>query len=256
MSGDGGAVGRWKTVSIILPAYNEGEVIDQALRRVEQVFVGTGLKYEVIVVDDGSTDKTRTKALAYAQQNGHVKVVSHPTNMGKGAALKTGFQESGGDIVVLMDSDLEIDPQNLHMYIEALENADVAIGSKWHPQSKVETPLARRILSRGFYALAKLLVGIKVSDTQAGLKAFRRGALEKLVRAQFVKRYSFDVELLAIASLLKLKVVELPVNMTLKSGFKLRAVARMLVDLLGIAYRLRVKRLYQRLLTENHANSS
>jgi len=235
-------------VSVILPAYKEEKTIKETIRKVDCTLKETGFSYEIIVVDDGSPDSTSLKASQCAVNNSHVKVIRHAANMGKGAAVRTGFSHSTGDYVAYIDSDLEISPEPLQTYFRALSSADIAIGSKWHPKSKVKTPFIRRLLSIGFYALAKLLVGIKVSDTQTGLKAFRREALEKILRAQLVKRYAFDVELLAVASLLNLKTVELPVNMELKAKFRPTDVLRMLVELLGIAYRLRILRWYQKTL--------
>jgi len=238
-------------VSVILPAYKEESTIGEAIKRVDYVLKETGFDYEIIVVDDGSDDATKDKALRCARNNSHVKVVSHPNNMGKGAAVRTGFSHSTGDLVAFMDSDLEIDPKPLQMYFRVLEDADIAIGSKWHPQSKVKTPFIRKFLSRSFYALARLLVGVNASDTQVGLKAFRREALEKILRVQLVKRYAFDVELLAVASLLNLKIVELPVNMHLAAKFSLIEIFRMLRELLGIAYRLRLLKWYQKSMADD-----
>jgi len=207
-----------------------------------------GYEYEIIVVDDGSRDKTRDKALQCAALDNHVKVVSHPRNMGKGAAIKTGLQHSTGELVAFIDSDLEIPPELLPPYLKALEKADIAIASKWHPKSKVKTTFTRKILSKSFYTLTRLLTGVKVTDTQTGLKAFRREALEKIMKTQFVKRYAFDAELLAVANLLGYKIIELPVKLQLEEQFKPGEIFRMVNDLIGIAYRLRISKYYQKIL--------
>lgn len=102
----------------------------------------------------------------------------------------------------------------------------------------------RRFLSHGFNVLVKLLTGIKVKDTQTGLKAFRRDSLDAIFLKLAIKRYAFDVELLAVANLHGLKVVELPVNIRMRGLFSLREVWRMFADLLGIAYRLRILKQY------------
>jgi glycosyltransferase involved in cell wall biosynthesis len=235
-------------LSVVLPAFNEGDVIEKALDYVDSVVRGTGLKYEIIVVDDGSVDDTLRRAADYAYKNGHVRVVGYERNMGKGYAIKTGFEHAQGDAVVFIDSDLEIDPEQIVRYFKALDHGEIVVASKWHPRSKVEVPLVRKLLSHSFNVVAKLLTGVRLRDTQTGLKAVRRSALEGIFSRLVVKRYAYDVELLAIANLYGLRVVELPVNVYMRGLFSLREVWRMFFDLLGITYRLRVARWYQRAL--------
>jgi dolichol-phosphate mannosyltransferase len=239
-------------LSLVMPAYNEEKNIRLVIERADDVARQMGLRYELIVVDDGSVDNTKVEVEGCARINGHVKVASYNNNVGKGFALRTGFSLAVGDLVIFMDSDADIDPKQVAYYINALKDADVVVASKWHPQSKLDTPLTRRILSRGFNALVKLLVGLRFSDTQTGLKAIRREALAGVFPRLTVKRYAFDVELLALANLLRLKVVELPINIRLRSLFSFREVWRMFLDLLGITYRLRVTRWYQRALAHRN----
>jgi dolichyl-phosphate beta-glucosyltransferase len=163
-----------------------------------------------------------------------------------------GLHRATGQFAFLVDSDAEIRPKDLWVYVKSLESADIAIGSKRHPLSTVRTPIIRRFLSLGFNVLERLLTGLRVSDTQAGLKAAKTATLYRILPLLSVKRYAFDAELLAVASLLDCKIRELPVNMDLKATFSARHVFRMLIDLLGIAYRLRVRRWYQK----NLANMS
>jgi len=233
-------------LSLIMPAYNEEENIELVIAKVDDVFKQKKLTYELIVVDDGSVDNTGLKVGNYAKNNGHVKVISYKNNVGKGFALKTGFSHAKGDMVVLMDSDADIDPNQVVHYVKALNDADIVVASKWHPQSKVDAPLIRRILSHGFNVLVKLLTGLRVSDTQTGLKAMRREAFTGVFPKLSVKRFAFDVELLALANLLGLRVVEMPINIRLRNLFSLEEIWRMFLDLLGITYRLRVLRWYQR----------
>lgn len=232
-------------LSLVLPAYNEGRTIEEVIYKVDNVIGKTGLEYELIVVDDGSIDDTRKKAINYANNNSHIKVVSYKKNMGKGHAIKTGFAQATGDAVVFMDSDLDIDPRQITRYVEALNYGDMVIASKWHPQSNVDIPLMRRFLSHGFNVLVKVLMGIKVSDTQTGLKAVRRKALEEVFSTLNIERYAFDAELLTVANHRGLKVVELPVNIRMRGLFDFTEVWKMFVDLLLIAYKLRVLKQYQ-----------
>lgn len=231
-------------LSLVLPAYNEEDTIEEVMKKVDHIVGQMAVEYELIVVDDGSVDGTRKRAVNYAMNNGHVRVVGHCDNVGKGYAMKTGFSHAGGSIVIFMDSDMEIDPEQISRYVLALEHGDLAIASKRHPQSCVEVPLIRKFLSYGFNMLVKLLTGLNVRDTQTGLKAIRKEAAERFFSKLSVKRFAFDVELLTVASLNGLKIVELPINLRMTSSFSLMDVWRMLIDLLGITYRLRVLRCY------------
>ena len=231
-------------VSVIIPAYNAADKIRQTLVRVESILNRNG-DYEIIVVDDGSTDETKSVVKTYTESHLKVKLASYPQNVGKGYALRKGTTEASKDTIIFLDSDSDIEAEHIQSYVKALEHYDMVIASKRSPYSDYTAPIVRKILSASFNILVKLLVGIRYSDTQAGLKAFRRDAFEKIMRMGTVKRFAFDVELLALASLLKLKVVEAPVKISINVGFSRRAVMYMLVDLLGITYRLRVLRWYQ-----------
>jgi len=231
-----------------LPAYNEADSIESALYSLDQAVRRSRLRYEVVVVDDGSVDKTRVRAVGYASRNGHVHVIGYDRNVGKGFAVREGFLHANGDAVVFVDSDLEVDLSRVASYVKALERGDIVIASKWHPDSVVDMPFVRRFLGVGFHVLVRLLTGVKLRDTQAGLKALRKSAFVDIFPRLAVKRYAFDVELLALANLYGLKVVEMPVNIKMTSLFSVKDVLRMFVDLLGIAYRLRVIRWYQRAL--------
>ena len=231
-------------LSLVMPAYNEGRTIEEAIYRVDNVVREMGLKYELIIVDDGSIDNTRMKVNNYARNNGHVKVVGYNNNVGKGFALKTGFSHAIGEMVVFMDSDLDIDPKLIVRYAEALKDGDLVIASKRHPYSKVKMPLMRSFLSRGFNVLVKLLTGLRISDTQTGLKAVKKSSLEEAFSKLAVKRYAFDVELLVIANLRGMKIIELPVHANINAPFSFREIWRMFIDLLGITYRLKVLKYY------------
>jgi dolichyl-phosphate beta-glucosyltransferase len=233
-------------LSFVIPAYNEEIFIEDTLGSLDLVVKEKKIIYEIVVVDDGSKDKTFTKALNYAKNNGHVKVIRYERNTGKGFAIKTGVMESIGDAVIFIDGDMDIDLNTISKYVEALSNADIIIASKLHPNSIVLMPLGRKMLSRTFNALVRILTGFKLKDTQVGLKVMKRSAVDKIFPHLSVKRYAFDVELLALANLYGLKIVEMPVKLTIDSSFKPKEAWRMFIDLLGIAYRLRIIRWYQR----------
>jgi len=237
---DGFVKGR---VSIIMPAYNEADCIARSIADTRNQFEAICSDYEIIVVDDGSTDET--KRIVEMSSGERVKFVSYGRNQGKGHALKVGLNSATGEFAFLVDSDSEIRATQLVTYLDALTTADIVIGSKRHHLSLVRTPAMRKFLSLAFNVLERLLTGVKATDTQAGLKAVRSSTLYRILPLLSVKKYAFDAELLAVASLLKVKIEELPVEVDLNATFGTRQVFRMLVDLLGIAYRLRIRHWYQ-----------
>ena len=237
-------------LSIVVPAFNEEEFIEDTLESIDNVVMRKNLAYEIVVVDDGSADKTFAKAKSYAGKNGHVKVISYSKNVGKGHAVKIGFMQALGNIVFFTDSDKEIDLGQISDYIEALKEGDIVIASKKHEASHVDVPTSRKILSECFNSLVRILTGVPLKDTQSGLKAMKKSAFIDVFPKLTVKRYAFDVELLAVANLFGLKVVEMPVNIKLGASFKPTEMWRMFIDLLGITYRLRVLHWYQRPISQ------
>jgi glycosyltransferase involved in cell wall biosynthesis len=233
-------------LSFVVPAYNEEESIETALGTLDGVVKDKRLPYEIVVVDDGSRDKTLSRAIKYANRNGHVKVISFTQNEGKGYAVRTGFMQTKGDVVVFTDSDMDIDLSTVSKYVDALEHGDIVVATKWHPNSRVDMPLVRRILSHGFNVLVRILTGANLKDTQVGLKVMKKSAFANIFPRLCVKRYAFDVELLAVASLYRLRIVQMPTQLRIKGAFRLKEIFKMFQDLLGIAYRLRVLHWYQR----------
>lgn len=132
-------------LSLIAPAFNEEDKIVGFLRKVVCVLNSLGYEYEVLVVDDGSTDLTRQRAMS-AVTDSRVRVISYSCNQGKGWAAREGIRHAYGDIAIFMDSDSEVSPQNLRQYVLALQKADIAIASKRHPGSTVSAPILRKFL--------------------------------------------------------------------------------------------------------------
>lgn len=233
-------------LSFVIPAYNEEDAIEDTLDTVNGAVKNKKLQYEIVVVDDGSVDHTLSRAREYASRNRHVTVVSYDKNKGKGYAVQAGFMQTSGDVVVFVDGDMDVDLSTISSYVDALKHGDIVIASKWHADSVVEMPLVRKIMSHGFNMFVRLLIGVQLKDTQAGLKAMKRSAFEDIFPKLAVKRYAFDVELLAVANYYGLKIIEMPTHLSVKSLFSLKDVFKMFMDLLGIAYRLRLIHWYQR----------
>ena len=146
-----------------------------------------------------------------------------------------------------MDADGELTAKNIPMYLKLLEQADCVIASKAHPQSVVDVPIPRRVMSSFFNAFVQILTGLRCRDTQCGMKAIRRSVIDRIGGVLSVKEFAFDVELLTVANLYGYRVVEAPIEVHMTGRlFSVRAVARMFIDLLGIFYRLRITKSYKR----------
>jgi len=231
-------------VSIIMPAYNVEDSVVDAVEMVKRAMAGVTEDYEVIVVNDGSEDGT--KRVLEGLSDSRIKIVDHRVNLGKGGAIKSGAEHATGEYTIILDADKDIDVKNVRRYIDALKVYDIVVGSKRHPNSIYQAPLVRKILSIGYNTLVKMLLGIRVGDTQTGFKAFKTKYLKMIMKVIVVKRYSWDAEALAVANLLKLRIVEVPVHIRQEKLFKMKDVLRMLLEVLGIMYRLRVVRWYQK----------
>lgn len=202
--------------------------------------------YEIIVVNDGSKDDTRSIVDQISSADETIRLISYSVNMGKGYAIKQGVLHSRGKYVMFLDGDGEISTKVLSKYLDRLGSTDLVIASKYHTLSVVSVPASRKFFSKCFHLFVKLLLGIKVSDTQVGLKAGRGDTFRKIFQRVIVKRYAFDAEMLAVAGILGLRVDELPVNIELIKSFKKKEIVRMALDVLGIAYRLRIIKWYHR----------
>src|SRR5437867_1373428 len=186
-----------------MPAYNESERICDNIADVKRQFSAVCPDFEIIIVDDGSDDGTQK--LVESRRIGGVRLVSYQKNEGKGYAIRKGFSHATGEFTFLVDSDAEIKAKDLVAYVEALRMTDIVLGSKRHPLSIVRTPVLRRFLSLAFNVTERLLTGVKARDTQAGFKAMKSRVLYAVMPLITAKRFAFDVEFLAVASLLGFK---------------------------------------------------
>jgi hypothetical protein len=181
-----------------------------------------------------------------------VRLVHYDRNLGKGYAVKVGALEARGRWVAYCDADLDLDPASIPVYVAEAEREglDFAIGSKRHPESSVVYPRSRRVASWLFQKYVRVLFQLDVRDTQVGLKVFRREVAEQVMPLLLVKRYAFDIELLAVARSFGFsRVREMPVTLDYQftgSGVSASAVIVALVDTVAIFYRLRLVKTYRR----------
>jgi glycosyltransferase involved in cell wall biosynthesis len=232
-----------------MPVYNEGFGVRQQIMTALASYSNSTPSFELIVVDDGSTDDTLAGLRSIDDER--VRVLGYKGNRGKGAALLFGATCSNAGIVIFADGDGQALPRDLTSYIDALESADIAIASKRVGGAKVRAGFKRRFLSIAFNLLVRNILSLPITDTQAGFKVFKASALERILPLIAVKHYAFDVEVLTVAKkVLNMKVEELPANVILGSNFKVKNIVRMFMDVLGIGYRLRIRKWYQRNLAE------
>jgi glycosyltransferase involved in cell wall biosynthesis len=235
-------------VSVIIPAYKQAKSIRKDVENIYNVMSNTRYDFEIIVVVDGFLDKTYEEAKKINKEK--VNVVGYENNRGKGYAVRYGMARAKGDYVAFIDAGMEIDPNGISMIMEHMiwYKADIIVGSKRHPASRVKYPTIRRFYSWGYYLLVRLLFRLKVSDTQVGLKVFRREVLETVLPRLVIKQYAFDIELLAVAKYLGFrKIYDAPVSITFdfnsgsrfsKMFFMDKFIRGMLVDTVAVFYRM------------------
>jgi glycosyltransferase involved in cell wall biosynthesis len=238
-------------LSVVVPVFNQESAIAENVETIRRaVGEGLGAPFELIVVSDGSIDRTAERVLEGAAEG--VRVIHYDRNLGKGYAIKVGALEARGRYIGYIDADLDLDPAWIPQFVETAEreSLDFAIGSKRHPESNVQYPRSRRVASWLYQQLVRVLFRLDVRDTQVGLKVFRRDVAEQVLPLLLVKRFAFDLELLAVSRALGFsRIRELPIRLDYRftgSGVRSSAVLRALVDTAAIFYRLRVLRYYQR----------
>lgn len=238
-------------ISIIMPAYNEEAHIYENILETRKVFEEEGIPYEIIVANDGSIDKTFERAQKAEKEFTNVFAVQNTVNLGKGQALREGFKKATGDYVVFLDSDLDLHPRQIHLFFDIMEkeNADVVIGSKRHPQSQVNYPRDRKIISHGYFFLVKIMFGLPIRDTQTGMKLFKYEVLKKVFPRMLVRKFAFDLELLTVAHHYGYKIAEAPVvvNHQWKFGrIGLRPIWETWFDTMAIFYRMKILKYYDK----------
>lgn len=231
-----------RSISIVIPAYNEALRLSSALDRVLAFIRQQAWDAEVIVVNDGSRDATADIARSYAQNNQAVRLLQNPGNRGKGYSVRNGILNAHADFILFTDADLSSPIEEAPKLLEALERgADIAIGSRW-VRSELQTrrqSVARQVLGRVFNGLLRVLLRLDFKDTQCGFKAFRRGAARAVFPLQQIEGWGFDPEILFLAMRMGFKVEEVPVVWAHDERTRINPLAdgsRMVADMLRIRW--------------------
>ena len=229
-------------LSIVIPAYNEERRLPNTLASIFAYLQNRPYRAEILVVDDGSTDRTPEIVTASREYPG-LRLVSNGRNRGKGYSVRHGMLEARGEIALFSDADLSTPVEEADKLLSALREGgyDGAIGSRAVDRSliQVHQPAIREQAGIFFNRLVRWIMGIEFSDTQCGFKAFRRERARIIFEQQRVGRFGFDPEILFLAKRHGLRVAEVPVRWSHDSGTKVNVVAdgvRMFLELLFVRW--------------------
>lgn len=234
-------------LSIVIPVYNEEEIIISTLEQIVKYLQIQKFLWEIIVVDDGSRDQTVKKIWEFIVTHPQISLLSNPYNHGKGYVVRQGMLKAKGEYILFSDADLSTPIQELKKLLFYLEKGyDIAIGSRAlrEPGVKVICPLSREFIGKIFNFLVRHLVLPGIMDTQCGFKCFRRDVAHNLFKRQKIDGFSFDVEILYLARLFGYRIKEISVNWYYSSSSKVnvfRDSLKMFRDVLEIRRRLKIE---------------
>ena len=213
-------------LSVILPAYDEEARIVPSLEKRHEYLEKQDYGYEVLVVNDGSTDKTKELVQEKIKDWPHFKLIDNKVNKGKGGVVKQGMLEASGKWRLFMDVDESVTINEIERLWPYTHDYEIVIGSRYTEGGKVtkKQPLIRRVISRGGNLLIQILIAWGIKDTQCGFKMFSERAAKEIFPLQTMERWSFDMELVAIAKKHGYKIKEVPVTWEEQAGSRLRAV--------------------------------
>ena len=227
-------------LSIILPAHNEQDRLPDSLTRILAFLAAQSLEAEIVVVENGSTDRTAEVAETFARRHANLRVLRE-ARRGKGLAVRRGILAATGDYRFICDVDLSMPIEEVTRFLPpALPDTPIAIASREAPGAvRYDEPTHRHWVGRGFNLLVRLLAVQGLHDTQCGFKCFRADAAEELFRLQVLNGWTFDVEVLFLARRRGYRVVEIPIPWYYVPGSRVRLLrdsVAMLTDLLRIRW--------------------
>ncbi len=239
-------------LTLIVPVYKQEKTIVKDITQLQEILKNIRYDYEIIVVIDGILDRSYT--ILKKARIPKVTCFAYKENHGKSYAIRLGMNEAQGDYVMFIDSGMEINPNGISMLLEHMEwyEADMIVGSKRHPVSQVKYPLSRKILSYGYYYFVKILFGVSMNDTQAGIKIFKKKLLQKILPVLVEKKFSGDLEMIVVSYELGFKrIFEAPIKLNyhmgnVSSAATLKSIWYIFLDTLAIFYRKNIRSYYKK----------
>ncbi len=202
----------FQTLSVVVPVYNERNLLPQVLERIEAVELPQDLQKQIILVDDGSTDGTTELLREIARSHPHHTILFHEKNRGKGAALRTGFAAARGAIVIIQDADLEYDPAQYPVLLKPILNglADVVYGSRFIGESHRVLYYWHSVGNKLLTMMSNMLSNVNLTDMECCYKVFRREVLEQIRIEE--NRFGFEPEITAKVARGNWRVYEVPIS--------------------------------------------
>jgi dolichyl-phosphate beta-glucosyltransferase len=227
-------------LSIVIPAYNEERRIQRTLGETFDYLDHQAYSSEIIVVDDGSNDRTAEVVLSFTARVGNrIRLINNPGNRGKGYAVRNGILHADGEIILFCDADMSTPPEETQKVIEPIQNRqyDIVFGSRALAGSRIEERQSgmREAIGRGGNFILQTLIGLPFQDTQCGFKAFSREAAHSTFSLQRIEGFGFDPEILYIAQKQGWRLLETPVRWSHVEGSKLNPLTTPLKVLLEVS---------------------
>ena len=246
----------------MVPAYKQEKTLRKDLENINRTLekgLGDSVDYEIICVIDGELDNSKSEAKKVSSSK--IKVYSYKENRGKGYAVRYGMKNANGELISFLDAGMDISPKGIMMLMAHMDwyNADIIVGSKRHPVSRVNYPIFRKILSTGYHFGIKILFDLPLTDTQSGIKIFKREVVEKILPRLLVKTYAMDIEILAVAKYLGFdRIFEGPIEVSFNestSRIKWSTIFKMAWDTAAVFYRLKILHYYDEKNRKNWLNN-
>lgn len=226
-------------LSVVIPVYNEEKRLPTNLDKIIAFFKKRKITSEIILIDDGSNDKTWKILQSYQTNHKNIRLYRHLQNQGKGAAVKSGMLQASGKYVLMTDCDLSTPIEEIDLLTAHTKEYDIVIGSRRLKEKKLGRMPARyrTVLGDIYYEMLRLFLLPSVKDTNCGFKLFSQKVIKPVFKRQLINRWGYDAEVLFIASKLGFSIKEIPVRWTHYTGSKVKltdAVVKTLGELIKI----------------------